>query len=205
MNEQDPPEAAQALAQPQQPDSGTDLVVADPVALPRVTKPLSLTQSKIEALAAIVSQGNYLNVACRSIKLPYPTLMSWQTRGNKERATGVEAADSIYVELVEALEAAVADSEQRVVAVIMGAIDGISESATDVQRAKLGLEYLARKFPDRWSTYRDPAAGALAGVVAEVHIHLPAAPANQYRYLDLAGGKVIEGEYHDLNDEAVGQ
>ncbi len=133
----------------------------------------TITPARISELTRVVAQGNYLTTACQTLGIPYRTYQEWRKKGSEQREEGVIAEDSLYVLLVDELEAALSYGEERAVAAWTSAFD------TDWRAAE---NFLARRFPERWAK-RDSKQAAIAISVQEIHLRLPA-PEEEFLYPD---------------------
>lgn len=94
-----------------------------------------LTPEIINAIAQIISRGNYYVTACKALKIPPATFYRWMDIGR--------AADSgIYHDLVKLVEQADAASE-------MFAVEEWRNHFSKDYRAE--RDFLARRHPDRWA------------------------------------------------------
>lgn len=71
-----------------------------------------LTRKKLEAIAEIVSQGQFQNVAAHACGVGESTLSRWKRRGEEDREAGKE---TIYSAFLTALEGAELEAEQTAV------------------------------------------------------------------------------------------
>lgn len=108
-----------------------------------------LTPDVHDRLVEALEAGNYRETAARLAGIGVSTLYSWLERGEADREH--ERATE-HLELVEAIEKAEADAEQRAISVIERAAVGYKDPDGKYhpgqwQAAAWRLE---RKFPDRW-------------------------------------------------------
>jgi alkanesulfonate monooxygenase SsuD/methylene tetrahydromethanopterin reductase-like flavin-dependent oxidoreductase (luciferase family) len=112
---------------------GTDLCVAH---LTRNGRKTLLDDDVTDKLVAILSAGNYTDVACRAVNLSRRTFDSWMTRGKSSAES-----DARYRNFRERMVEARARGEVHLVAQIARA------SAESWQAAAFLLE---RQYPERW-------------------------------------------------------
>jgi transposase len=94
------------------------------------------TKGRRKVILNSLKSGNYATTAAASAGIAQKTYYEWLKRG---RAEGAEEDDPEYFEFVQAVEKAEAYAEAQAVAAI---------KRSDDWRAH--MEYLARRFPDRW-------------------------------------------------------
>jgi len=92
-----------------------------------------LTKPLVDELVEILSAGNYIETACRSVNLPRGTFDTWHAKGRR--------GEKPYADFVERIDQARALGEIAKVAKVTAAAD-------DDWRAAAWL--LERQYPDRW-------------------------------------------------------
>jgi len=97
-----------------------------------------LTPEFITMFCEIVSHGNYISTACKLMRLEESTFRSWMIQGKK-------ADSGIYRELYERVLQADAAAESFALEVWRGHY---------LKDSKAAKEFLARRYPDRWSERR---------------------------------------------------
>lgn len=100
--------------------------------------PRKLTPAKIEAVAAIIVQGNFRKTAARLIGVTPFTFSRWMRLGRRYPG-------GLYGTLRQVVLAAEAEAEGRAVAAVLAAGRG---------DAKYLCWWLERKFPQRWGRHR---------------------------------------------------
>ena len=99
-----------------------------------MARPTKLTDSVQQRIVSAVAAANYYEAAAAYGGVDYRTLLRWMQRGEK-------AKDGIYRQFCQAVRQAEADSEVAIVATVRQSIP---------DNPRLGLDFLARRFPDRW-------------------------------------------------------
>jgi hypothetical protein len=100
-----------------------------------------LTQRIQEIICEVIAKGNYQRVAAQAAGISEETLQKWRQRGRR----GIEP----YATLERAIEQTDRDCESALVAKVIAA------TSADWRAAALMLE---RKYPERWSRWRERAA-----------------------------------------------
>lgn len=95
-------------------------------------RPTKLTKDIQEQLVKIIEQGNYRTVACKAVGLHPNTFRKW-----------MNADGQPYMSFRAAIERAEARCEVEVVSLLREQIAG---------NYRAGLEFLGRKFPQRWAS-----------------------------------------------------
>jgi hypothetical protein len=120
---------------------------------------VGLTPRIQEIICEVIAAGNYQKVAAEAAGISEDTLMKWRQRGRR----GIEP----YASLERAIEQADRECEQALVAKVMAATND------DWRAAAMMLE---RKYPERWSRYRERAAFETGSILARagfvINIHL---------------------------------
>ncbi|GAF79449.1 unnamed protein product, partial [marine sediment metagenome] len=102
-------------------------------------QPTKLTPEVQAKIITAIRAGNYFNVSCRYAGISPATGLQWIQRGKGEHD---REAKQIYVDFVEAVNSAKAQSEVEMVAIIRkAALDGQWPAA---------MTYLERAHPKRW-------------------------------------------------------
>lgn len=128
-------------------------------------QPMLCTPEVIKTIAMVVGAGNYLTRAAEAAGIAYSTLQNWRSRGER----GIEP----YATLNKAIDAADRECEQNLVKKVMAQVD-------DDWRAAAHL--LERKYPERWSRYRERAlieeSFAAQGFIINIHLETGAGEGN---------------------------
>lgn len=101
--------------------------------------PRKLTEAKIEAVAAIILQGNFRQTAAKLVGVDPATLSRWMKLGRRY-------PDGLYGKLNQVVLRAEAAAEGRAVDAIM--------AAGRAGEVKYLCWWLERKFPQRWGRHR---------------------------------------------------
>ena len=99
-------------------------------------RPTKVTEELTEKLFQYISEGNYLDTACRLAGVDYSTMRRWVQRGEKE-------GKGIYYDFGEMLKIAEAQAEAKRVSLIL--------KAGEFDDWKANAWYLERKYPERWA------------------------------------------------------
>jgi hypothetical protein len=112
-----------------------------------------LTPELIDEIAEIVRKGNYIQVACACVGISKGTYHLWVKKGEEETARRASVEDDetpehhqIYVDFLNAVTRARAESEKRAVGLLMDYAEG--GDAKSVQF------FLERSYRQRWGTKR---------------------------------------------------
>ena len=105
--------------------------------------PRKLNQGMIDAIALVISKGNYPTVACQLAGIDWHTLQKWIKLGSQELTEDNPNSESIYLRLVTALKRAEAQAEAELVNVVR-------ESAMVKKEWLPAMTFLERRHPDRW-------------------------------------------------------
>jgi hypothetical protein len=142
----------------------------------RPGRTVGLTPRIQEIICEVIAAGNYQKLAAQAAGISQETLQKWRQRGRRD----IEP----YATLERAIEQADRDCESALVAKVMAA------TSDDWRAAALMLE---RKYPERWSRWRERAAFESAsgeGVSFQIIINL-------------GGGDDIHATYHGLSAPAI--
>ena len=101
-------------------------------------RPTKLTPERQQQLLEALRAGCFYETACASAGVSYETVRSWMRRGEED-------GEGAYFEFLEAVEEAEAQLELEL-------IGAWTEAARTDWRAS--MEFLARRYPDRWSPTR---------------------------------------------------
>jgi hypothetical protein len=149
IERQDDPEAAPKATASQEPQ----------VKKGRRGRMVGLTPRIQEIICEVIAAGNYQKVAAQAAGLSEETVIKWRAKGRR----GIEP----YASLERAIEQADRECEQSLVAKVMAATND------DWRAAAMILE---RKYPERWSRYRERAAFETGSILARagfvINIHL---------------------------------
>ena len=102
---------------------------------------IKLTPSVQQIICDVIAAGNYLKIAAEAAGINIDTLSKWRDLGDEGKEP--------YFTFVRALETAERDCERSLVKKVM------SKTDDDWRAAMMMLE---RKYPERWSRYREQAA-----------------------------------------------
>ena len=164
-------------------------------------RPTTLTQTRIDQLAFVVSQGNYMTTACKVLRIPYSTYQTWRKRGEEDLKNGLGPDESLPARLVVAIEEAAAGSEAALVSRWMeaGRVDWRADA-----------ELLARRFPERWAkpTERNGRSvgvgvrigGGTTGEIVEVHMVL-GGEQDLFMFEDMDQGTLEPEHPYDIDGE----
>ena len=111
-----------------------------PKAKPKIGKPTLCTPARIEAIADIVSKGNYIASACRIIGIGEKTGYQWLQWGERDLEANVK---SVYSDYAQAIKRAEAEAEDRMIQVVR-------EAAVDSKNWIAAMTFLERRHPERW-------------------------------------------------------
>jgi hypothetical protein len=163
-----------------------------------------LTPHTHAKIVEAVRAGNHLQTAAAYAGVGYSTLFKWLAEA-RELPEGVQDSRR---ELLEAIESAQAENEKRVIAKVIEQIEGgytlrkyrkvLPNGAVEEQEdiappdGRLGMIYLGRRHPQRWSQkaaveISGPDGGPIA-VASETQVQMIAARLAEWR------GRVVAGE-----------
>lgn len=133
-------------------------------------RPPEISRELIDYIARLVRIGNYIDVACAAAGISRQTYYNWAKRGHREKKRvaadarrSIRQDEALYVNFVDTIEKAVAESEARDVLTVHKA------SQTNWQAAAWKLE---RKNVGRWGRrsaieVSGPEGGPLEHITAE--------------------------------------
>lgn len=98
-----------------------------------------LTEQVKQKIVQAISAGNYFETACKYAGIGIATGYEWLARG--EGRSRNRPCSAVYAEFAEAIRQAEGQCEVHAVARVQQAIP---------ENPRLGLDFLARRFPDRW-------------------------------------------------------
>lgn len=102
-------------------------------------RPSKLTPERQEKITQAILAGNYFETACRYAGIGESTGYEWLARGEGKHARRKQNA--LYAQFAEAVRQSEAQTEVRAVALIQQGLP---------KNPRLALDFLARRFPDRW-------------------------------------------------------
>jgi hypothetical protein len=105
-----------------------------------VARTTKLTPERQERIVQAVLAGNYFETACRYAGISEFTGHEWMARG--EGRDQQRPRNTLYAQFAQAVRLAEAQCETAIVAMIRRELP---------DNGRLGLEFLARRFPSRWS------------------------------------------------------
>jgi transposase len=94
-------------------------------------RPTKLTPQRIEAIAELVRNGNYLVVAAEAAGVSDAAVYKWLERGSRDEERD---QDSLYFQFREAIQRAQAEAEQVLVSAIEKAATGYTRKSTKTRR-----------------------------------------------------------------------
>lgn len=155
-------------------------------------QPPKLTPEVQERIVGAIRGGAYNETAALFAGISESTFYKWLQKGNEAREQEIEPENSEYLQFLQAIEKAQADTEIENLLVVRGAAqgkptkEGVPGEAQDWKAAAWLLE---RKFPDRYGRrivqIPDPAGGEGGGKKGKGH---PDRKPQVFRF----GGQLIE-------------
>ena len=147
-----------------------------------------LTPELQERIISYIKEGNYVRVACQACGISHVEYYHWLKLAETDATEGVE---SLYTRFANAVKKAEAESEEKIVALILKAVP---------KNWIAGMTYLERRFPDRWARRDRPPEDSdvvrkgveLLQMLRQLGAQAPVA---------LPQGEIVEGEV--VRDEGV--
>lgn len=123
--------------------------------MPRRGRKLSLTKAKLERVVGLVKAGIYEETAAESIGVTRWALRRWMRKGFEEldriergEEPSTDPEIKLCVDCAEQIFQARAESESKVLAVVIAGIRGNGDIPPD---PRLALDYAARRWPTKYS------------------------------------------------------
>jgi hypothetical protein len=93
--------------------------------MPKVGKPLTLNDAKIDKIVAILDRGNFRYVVQQRLGISPRTFQSWVEKGKRDRLLreSGELDDSIYCRFIDRIEESEAKAHQRLLCDVIEAED----------------------------------------------------------------------------------
>jgi transposase len=150
-----------------------------------------LTEQVQKDLVKYISQGVYMRQACEYVGIAEQSVYNWMARGSNEilrleanpRSKPL-AKEAPYVEFYKKIKTAENASEVRAVILWQKAIDGDWRAAKD---------FLARRFPDRWSPRLEVTGAEGAPVQVQMNVDVVTLEQKVLAVLEMRNGNALSG------------
>jgi len=109
----------------------------------QLTSDIAKGRKLTKKMCGFIERGSYPEVAARNCGIGARTYYEWRKQGEEDQQAGLDTA---FTEFLEAVDAAIAKAEEKLIKVVNNNIP---------EDGRLALEVLSRRFPYRWARPRD--------------------------------------------------